>query len=196
MNKSATLVVQTEVINDYDDQRNVQVRIILKDNSGKIIAQSLSKNEIVSKEGYKTFVQNLSVANPKLWSPDNPYLYQLSVELTQNGKAIDEEITKTGIRTIRFEAGAFYLNGKQVKLRGTNRHQEYPYLGNAASDNAQHRDVWKMKQAGFNFVRSSHYPQSPAYLDACDELGIMVIDAIPGWQFVGNEIFQQNISRT
>ena len=190
--KSATIVVQTEVKNDHGNSVDGQIRVILKDKGGKTVAQSSSESKAISPDSSQSFTQNIPIDNPILWSPDEPFLYQLSVELIQNGKAIDRELVNTGIRAIRFEAGAFYLNGKKVKLRGTNRHQEYPYLGNAASDNAQYRDVWKMKQAGFNFVRSSHYPQSPAYLNACDELGIMVMDAIPGWQFVGSNIFQQN----
>ncbi len=190
--KSAAMIIQTEVRNDFDEQTNALIKIILKDKSGKTVAQSLSKNEAIEKKSSKIFTQNFLITDPKLWSPDDPYLYQLSVALLQNGKETDNEIIRTGIKTVRFEAGAFYLNGKKIKLRGTNRHQEYPYLGNAASDNAQYRDAWKIKEAGFNFVRSSHYPQSPAYLDACDELGIMVMDAIPGWQFAGNEAFREN----
>jgi beta-galactosidase len=190
--KTATLIVQTGVQNDFDDPRNAQISITVKDKSGKIVAQSLSKSETVDKGAERNISQTLSITNPQLWSPENPYLYQLSVQLLQNGKLIDKELIKTGIKTVHLDGGAFYLNGKKLKIRGTNRHQEYPYLGNALSDNAQYRDAWKIKQAGFNFVRSSHYPQSPAYLDACDELGIMVMDAIPGWQFAGNEAFQQN----
>ncbi|HYO23194.1 MAG TPA: glycoside hydrolase family 2 TIM barrel-domain containing protein, partial [Flavisolibacter sp.] len=136
---------------------------------------------------------NLSIANPKLWSPENPYLYVASIELLQNGKAVDKEIVKTGIRDVRLQDNTLYLNGKKTKIRGTNRHQEYPYIGNAASDNAQYRDAWKIKEAGFNFVRSSHYPQSPAFLDACDELGILVMDAIAGWQYTSNDsVFLKN----
>lgn len=191
--KSAALVVQTDVQNDFAATGNAQVRIVLKDKTGKAVAQSLSKAEPVGKGESKTFTQNFLIANPKLWSPEAPYLYQLSVELLQNGKVIDKEIVKTGIKDVRLEGSALYLNGKKTKIRGTNRHQEYPYVGNALSDNAQYRDVWKMKQAGFNFVRSSHYPQSPAYLDACDELGLMVMDAIPGWQYAGNDsVFLKN----
>lgn len=189
--KSATAVIKTEIKNDFNNAKSVQVRIALKDKSGKMIGYSLSKKERVEKAGTKTFTQSFSIYNPKLWLPDSPYLYQLSVDLLKDGRVIDNVVIKTGIKTVRIEDGAFYLNDRKIKIRGTNRHQEYPYLGNAASDNAQYRDAWKIKEAGFNFVRSSHYPQSPAYLDACDELGIMVMDAIPGWQFIGDEAFQQ-----
>ncbi|MEI9945349.1 MAG: glycoside hydrolase family 2 TIM barrel-domain containing protein [Chitinophagaceae bacterium] len=191
--KSAALIVKTEIQNDAAITNNAQVKIVLKDKSGKVIAQSLSKVETIDKDESKTVDQNISILNPKLWSPETPYLYQLSAELLQNGKVIDKEIIRTGIKIVKLEGGAFYLNGKKIKIRGTNRHQEYPYIGNALSDNAQYRDVWKMKEAGFNFVRSSHYPQSPAYLDACDELGLMVMDAIPGWQYAGNDsVFLKN----
>ncbi|HYO23105.1 MAG TPA: glycoside hydrolase family 2 TIM barrel-domain containing protein, partial [Flavisolibacter sp.] len=176
--RSATMVVQTDIRNDFEEAKNAQVRITIKDKSGKVVAQSTSKSQVASAKSFQRFTYNLSIANPKLWSPENPYLYVASIELLQNGKAVDKEIVKTGIRDVRLQDNTLYLNGKKTKIRGTNRHQEYPYVGNAASDNAQYRDAWKIKEAGFNFVRSSHYPQSPAFLDACDELGILVMDAI------------------
>jgi beta-galactosidase len=187
-----TMVVQTDVQNDGNAAKKAAIRLTLRDKAGKIVATSLSPNKTIDKKGSDAFTQKMSIATPILWSPDNPHLYQLSVELLNNGKVIGSETCKTGIKTIRFEGGAFYLNGKKLIVHGTNRHQDYPYAGNAISNNAQYRDAWKIKEAGFNFVRSSHYPQSPAYLDACDELGIMVMDAIPGWQFAGNDSFQVN----
>jgi beta-galactosidase len=190
--QSATLIVKTEVNNDFITAKNAQIRVTLTDKTGKIFARSLSANQSVNAENSGTFTQTLAVPKPNLWSPENPYLYQLTVEALQDGKLMDKEIIKTGIKTIRIERNAFYLNNKQIKIRGTNRHQEYPYLGNALSDKAQYRDAWKIKQAGFNFVRCSHYPQSPAFFDACDELGIMAIDPIPGWQFSGNDSFRVN----
>ena len=188
----ATLVVQTDVQNDLNASKKVQVRLTLKDSTGKVVAKITTPETTIETKESRELLGNLTVSDPQLWSPENPYLYQLSVEVLQAGKLVDKELVSTGIKTILFEPGAFYLNGEKLVIRGTNRHQEYPFIGYAASDNAQYRDAWKIKDAGFNFVRSSHYPQSPAFLDACDALGLMVMDAIPGWQFVGNDSFQQN----
>lgn len=156
------------------------------------MAEALSAPTDVAAGSFGTIKQQLSITNPSRWLPDKPYLYTLTVELLQDGKPLDHLELKTGIRTFRFTADTFYLNGEKLFLRGTNRHQEYPYIGYALSDNAQYRDAYKIKEAGFNFVRSSHYPQSPAFLAACDALGILVMDAIPGWQFFGEEEFQKN----
>ncbi|MBF9254578.1 DUF4982 domain-containing protein [Pontibacter sp. 172403-2] len=190
--QEARLLVQTEVKNDYQEAKQAQIRTILKDAQGNVVADALSAPTDVAAGTFGTIKQTLSIANPSLWSPDKPYLYTLTVELVQNGKSIDRMKLETGIRSYHFTADAFYLNGEKLFLRGTNRHQEYPYIGYALSDNAQYRDAYKIKEAGFNFVRCSHYPQSPAFLDACDALGILVMDAIPGWQFFGDEVFQKN----
>ena len=190
--KSATVVVKTDVKNDFKKESNAQVHLTLLDQAGKIVMQSLSKIQSVNPNDFGTFTESLTISTPQMWSPEKPYLYELSVELLQNGNVIDKELQKIGVKTIRVERNGFYLNDKKIVIRGTNRHQDYPYLGNAVSDKAQYRDAYKIKLAGFNFVRSSHYPQSPAFLDACDELGIMVMDAIPGWQFVGDEEFKKN----
>lgn len=193
--QSATLVVRTELCNDFSNVRNAQVRVSFSEISGVTRASDLSASQSIAAGNTAVFLQTITIPTPELWSPETPYLYNVRVEALEKGKIIDKEIVRTGIRTIRIEKDAFYLNGKKLKIRGTNRHQDYPYIGNALSDNAQYRDAYKIKQAGFNFVRSSHYPQSPAFLDACDELGIMVMDAIPGWQFAGNDSFKVNSYR-
>jgi len=189
---SATVVVKTEIKNDFKKESNAQVRLTLNDQAGKTVTQLLSKAQAVKVNDFGTFTESLTISNPQLWSPETPYLYELKVELLQNGNVIDMEVQKLGVKTIRIDKNGFYLNDGKIVIRGTNRHQEYPYLGNAVSDNAQYRDAYKIKLAGFNFVRTSHYPQSNSFLNACDELGIMVMDAIPGWQFTGDDEFNKN----
>ncbi|HEY0177303.1 MAG TPA: glycoside hydrolase family 2 TIM barrel-domain containing protein [Pedobacter sp.] len=189
---TARLTVKADISNHYSGDKKAVVKIILSDDKDKVVFTSVSDEQSIQAGEFKTFKQNILVNAPELWSPSHPYLYQLKVQVLQNGKITDEQNLKTGIKTIRFEAGGFYLNGQKLNIVGTNRHQEYPYIGYALSDQAQFRDAWKIKEAGFNFVRCSHYPPSPAFLDACDQLGIMVMDAIPGWQFFGNAEFRQN----
>ena len=124
-------------------------------------------------------------------------MYDLKTEIIQNKNVIDREIATIGIKTIKFEGQDFYLNGKKTFLRGVNRHQEYPYVGYALSDQANYRDAKKIKDAGFDYVRISHYPQSPAFMKACDELGLMTIDAILGWQYFNeDEAFQKHVFQT
>ncbi len=189
---SATLVVKTDVKNDHDEFQQAQVKLILQDENGNEVGRSLSSQQMIITNDYAAFNQEIIVSKPSLWSPENPYLYMLTIEVLYDGRVIDREIIKAGIKTFQFAEGIFTLNGKKLLLTGTNRHQEYPYIGYALSDNAQYRDAYKIKAAGFNFVRCSHYPPSPVFLDACDELGILVMNSIPGWQFFGKEAFQQN----
>ncbi len=190
--QQAKIVINTEVNNSFAQPQKAQIKITLTDKDGKVISSSLSAEQLIKPGSFGAFGQTLAVNRPELWSPAQPYLYTLKVQVLQKGKAFDVQQFKTGIRTFKFAADGFYLNGEKLNIVGTNRHQEYPYIGYALSDNAQYRDAWKIKDAGFNFVRCSHYPPSPAYLDACDELGILVMDAIPGWQFFGGKEFQAN----
>ncbi|MEP7092472.1 MAG: glycoside hydrolase family 2 TIM barrel-domain containing protein, partial [Flavobacterium sp.] len=136
--------------------------------------------------------QKISVKNPKLWSIYNPNLYRLEVRIISDKKIIDSYSEKIGIRKSELKADGYYLNDEKLYITGTNEHQEYPYLGYAISDEAQYRDAVKIKNAGFDFVRLSHYPHSEAFLNACDELGILVMNSLTGWQFFGNETFQKN----
>ena len=116
------------------------------------------------------------------WSIEHPTLYTLTVRLIRPGtgglpdRVLDEKSTRFGFRTIQFVAGGFYLNGQRVELRGLNRHQSYAYQGYAMPDSIQQLDAQLLKkQLGCNAVRTSHYPQSPAFLDACDELGLSAL---------------------
>lgn len=187
----AQVRVQTHVINEDAGSRKFKVVSRLFDGN-KLIAEKASEIESLTSSEDKHFVQSIDVQSPKLWHPDSPHLYKLRSIILQDDKIVDEVETRIGIRNISFSgADGFKINGEKFYLRGTNRHQEYPYIGYAVPDNAHYRDALKIKQAGFDFVRLSHYPNSKAFMNACDELGILVMDSIPGWQFFGNDLFQQ-----
>ncbi|MGB7843035.1 MAG: glycoside hydrolase family 2 TIM barrel-domain containing protein [Salinimicrobium sp.] len=187
----ASGTLKTHVQNDADVVREIKVRATLTSEKGKK-SSWFSKAYQIAPGTAHSFVQSINVENPNLWSPSNPKLYWLKVELLEDEHVIDQREIRTGIRSIRLTEDAFYLNGKKIYLNGTNRHQEYPYVGYALSDEANYRDAYQIKQAGFNFIRLSHYPQTPAFYEACDELGILLMDCLPGWQFFGGEEFQSN----
>jgi len=123
--------------------------------------------------------------SPSLWSPETPNLHMLRVEVVKGGRVVDAVGVRFGIRDFVLRRDGFFLNGKRYpkKLIGVNRHQDYLFIGNAMPNSLQWRDVKKFKDAGMTIFRSAHYPQDPAFMDACDELGMFVIDATPGWHF-------------
>ena len=125
----------------------------------------------------------------RYWSPEQPTLYTLTLTLLdRDGNALDERKVRFGFREAEFREDGFYLNGEKRILRGLDRHQSYPYAGYAMPDSAQRRDAEILRQElGLNVVRTSHYPQSQAFLDRCDELGLMVFTEIPGWQHIGGD---------
>ena len=147
-----------------------------------------AKNSIVSTSAKvvndKEISQNIVVNSPSLWSPELPYLYQAITELRQGTQVLDRVVTKFGIRSIDITAEkGFLLNGKSIELRGGCLHHDNGALGSAAIDRAEERRVELLKSYGFNAVRTAHNPPSKSFLDACDRLGIIVIDeAFDQWQ--------------
>ena len=153
---------------------NKKVSIELFNEKGKTI---LSKEEDVY-DNYEYFISKVY-----LWDVEDPYLYRLVIKY---GKSTYE--TSVGFRLAEFKADGFYLNGEKLKLRGLNRHQSYPYVGYAMPDSMQREDVRILKnELACNIVRTSHYPQSQAFLDECDKRGLLVFTEIPGWQHIGNQ---------
>lgn len=131
-----------------------------------------------------------SLQDVELWDVDHPKLYQVAVRLKGPGVA-DEYTTRIGVREAQFTENGFVLNGRTLKLRGLNRHQTFPYAGAAMPARVQRRDAYILrKELKCNIVRTSHYPQSPHFLDACDEYGLLVFEEIPGWQHIGDKAWQ------
>ncbi|WP_431243590.1 glycoside hydrolase family 2 protein [Flavobacterium sp. P21] len=183
--------VQVHLKNEFESDKTASLKFILTDNSGKKL-EFRSENFTVKPNSDHTLTQKISVKNPKLWSVHNPNLYKLEVQIISNNKVVDSYSEKIGIRKSEIKADGYYLNDQKMYINGTNEHQEYPYLGYALSDEAQYRDAVKIKNAGFDFVRMSHYPHAEAFLNACDELGILVMNSLTGWQFFGGEEFQKS----
>ncbi|UMB52400.1 DUF4982 domain-containing protein [Lutibacter sp. A64] len=196
--QNAVVAVKTQIINELDKNCEVEVHqrlltingLFQERNIGVEIGNTKTILNLSSGES-KHVKQNINVKQPQLWSPDAPYLYLLKTEVLQNGKIIDSEERRIGIRSIAFtKKNGFEINGTKLRLEGSNRHMEYPYIGNAISDLAQYRDIYHIKESGFNTVRLGHYVQDKSVLEACDELGLLAIEPIPGWQFFNeNEQF-------
>jgi beta-galactosidase len=188
---SASGTVQVHLKNEFAVAKDISLQFILTNKKGEKLEL---KSEVfaIKANSDKGITQKIVVKNPKLWSISNPNLYNLEVQVISNNKIIDSYSEKVGIRKSEIKDDGYYLNDEKLYITGTNEHQEYPYLGYAISDEAQYRDAVKIKNAGFDFVRLSHYPHAEAFLNACDELGILVMNSLTGWQFFGNETFQKN----
>lgn len=184
--RSAEVYVNTDVRNSLSLPQTVTVENTLTDADGKRVKQWRTKVTIPANSS-KTVQQGSKITKPHLWSPEDPYLYTVTTKVLRGGKGedLDGGSLKVGIRSFEFKGkDGFWLNGKRYRqFVGANRHQDFAYVGNAVPNSQQRRDVQRLKDAGFNIIRTAHYPQDPSFMDACDELGIFIIVATPGWQF-------------
>ncbi|MBS1804206.1 MAG: glycoside hydrolase family 2 protein [Acidobacteria bacterium] len=144
------------------------------------------------KDTARTVVTISDLQNVKLWELDAPKLYTVHVKLLRAGKVVDEDMRRIGFRDAVFTDHGFSLNGKIIKLRGLDRHQTFPFVGQAMPARVQRKDADILrKDLHCNIVRTSHYPQSRHFLDRCDEIGLLVLEEIPGWQHIGDESWQK-----
>ena len=176
-NDNAEVTAQVTIENKGNYKGSIEIAQSILDASGKQIA-TVSEN-VPAPDFYKTtdYTSKLQVNNPLLWDIENPNLYRLVTEIKQDGKIIDHYETSFGIRTIKFDAEkGFFLNGKSVKLKGTNNHQDHAGIGTALPDELQYFRIKKLKEMGSNAYRCSHHAPTPELLEACDRLGMLVID--------------------
>ncbi|WP_103354301.1 glycoside hydrolase family 2 TIM barrel-domain containing protein [Amycolatopsis sp. CA-128772] len=132
------------------------------------------------------------LAAVRLWDVEDPALCDVVVTVRSGLRVLDQRVVRTGFRDARFTPGGFFLNGRRLKLFGLNRHQWYPFAGGALPERVQRRDAEILRrELNCTMVRCSHYPQSSAFLDACDELGLLVWEEIPGWGHVGDDAWQR-----
>ena len=216
--KSAEVFVNTEIRNNDTKSRTIVVENSFV--SFVAIPSQLTKLKLAPGETH-TVIQRFLVKNPKLWSPESPYLYDIATRIKEGKNSLDGGITRIGIRSFEFRptpqplpikegsgyskgnesaqkqftplhnregqgggSSGFYLNGKRYhQLVGANRHQDFAYVGNALPNSQQWCDAKRLRDAGFTIIRTAHYPQDPSFMDACDEMGLFVIVATPGWQY-------------
>jgi len=176
-NQQATITAQAYLINEGKSAKQFSIVQEIINAEGKQIATRLLSDLTLKPYETKEFSLNMVVSNPKLWSLENPYLHKLVTTVKQGERIIDQFETTFGIRTIRFDANeGFFLNGKHVKIKGTNNHQDHAGVGSAMPDGLQDFRINALKQMGNNAYRCSHNPPTPELLDACDRLGVLVID--------------------
>ncbi len=182
--KSADINIITEVKNNTGERQSVVLETTLIDKSGKVIRKFNSRTRLLPGQKH-SITQQTTLLKPNLWSPVNPYLYELHFQLRDGDVNLDGGMIRIGIREAVFRGKeGFFLNGKPYgQLIGSNRHQDFAYVGNAVPNSQQWRDAKRLRDAGSTIVRTAHYPMDPAFMDACDELGIFVIVSTPGWQF-------------
>jgi beta-galactosidase len=185
--EKAEVVIKGSVKNRQSKAIEVIIHISITDQSGKLAAE-IKESEMIGPGEKKMFRQNLPpIAKPRLWSPTNPYLYNVRSTIVDKAsqQVLDVVEQKTGFRWFHFDANkGFFLNGKSMKLLGASRHQDRPGMGNAVPDKLAYEDLVLLKKMGANFLRVAHYPQDPSIMDACDKLGLLASVEIP----VVNEI--------
>lgn len=185
--EQAHVHIKTHLKNSHQEKRSGKLVTCLLDKDGKEVVSGTKDIRLDPGETL-SYEQDLQVNNPHLWHPYDPKLYVLKSQIVVNGNVVDEYLNHVGIRTIKYTTeDGFFINGEKLYLRGANRHQAFQNVGDAASNSMQEREVIQLKQGGFNAVRAAHYPQDPAFLDACDKYGLLVLECIPGWQYFNKD---------
>ena len=193
--KSAEVFVNAEVHNNDTHPRTITVENTIIPSHA--VSQQQTKQAQRTKltlqpDEARTVTQRFVVKNPQLWTPETPFLYNISTRIRDGKLSLDGGTTRIGIRSFEFvhtddaqgRQPGFYLNGRRYhQLIGANRHQDFAYVGNALPNSQQWRDAKRLKDCGFTIIRTAHYPQDPSFMDACDELGLFIIVATPGWQY-------------
>ena len=173
----AAVSIRTEIENQSKSAANVRVISTILDPTGKEAGKTASTASPVAVSGERTYEQQVVVRQPALWSLEQRNLYKLVTEVESGGTVTDRYETRFGIRDLKFDPDqGFLLNGKSVKVKGTCNHQDHAGVGVALPDAVQHFRVRKLQEMGCNGIRTSHNPPSPELLDACDELGMLVLD--------------------
>ena len=176
-------------------QKPLEVKVVLLE--GDRVMATVSKPVFIDEWGVTPVSLKLSdLGEIKLWDIGAPQLYAVHTTLLAGGEPVHDHRTRIGLRRARFDLDGFWLNGRRLRLFGLNRHEVYPYVGAAMPGRVMRRDAEiLLHEFNCNIVRCSHYPQSEAFLDACDELGLMIWEETPGWGYLGDEAWKDLVVR-
>jgi beta-galactosidase len=174
---AATVTIATAIENESETERTCRVNSEIFDRGGERAGSNRTEDITVPAWGKREFKQAIAVANPQMWSLEQPSLYRATTTVESSGSATDQCETSFGIREIRLDPNkGFFLNGKPVKIQGMCNHQDHAGVGSALPDRIQYFRIGKLKEMGVNAYRTSHNPPTPELLDACDRLGMLVMD--------------------
>ena len=173
--EQATVSAQITLDNAYASSQTCTVRTLLLGTDGQPVAESTRTAEVAGLEKISV-TQDLTVANPRLWSPDTPVLYQALTEILQDGRLIDTYTTTFGIREITYTREGLFINGQHTLIKGACVHQDFVGVGIAMPDRVIEYRLQRLKECGCNAYRSAHHPATPELLDFADHLGILVLD--------------------
>lgn len=192
--EDATIQVKTNIKNETAATKRCKVVTRIIDQTGKVVLMMRSERQLPAGSDH-TFSQVGGITEEvNLWSPETPYLYRVHTTILDGDQVVDNLESPLGIRSIAILSNrGFVLNGKDVELIGVNRHQAHLFIGDAVPNSLHWKDAWQFKQAGFNSVRLAHYPHDNAFLEACDELGLMVFEEPPTWIGIGNSIWMDRL---
>ncbi len=192
---NARVHIRALVANGTETAEDMVVETVIKDSDGAVAAAGIGELHLKGGETLACEIHTEEVKNVKLWSVEKPHLYTAEVKIRRGDTCMDAVSERFGFRWFMFsdrdDESAFYLNGRKLTLRGINRHEQWPWIGRAVNDRHQASDAELIRNTGLNAVRCSHYPQSVAFLKRCDELGILVFEEAPGWQYVGGETWKE-----
>jgi beta-galactosidase len=174
---NAEVTIETTVQNNDLKNSNSIVYSYITDRNGKILVKTKEQKVNLGVLKNQTIKQHLQLKNPELWSLENPYLYRVVSVLQSENQIVHQTKTRFGIKSVQFDAKeGFFLNGKHIKIQGTNNHQDHAGIGSALPDYMQYYRIKLLKEMGSNAYRASHHAPTPELLEACDSLGMLVID--------------------
>ncbi|CAL66697.1 glycoside hydrolase family 2 protein [Christiangramia forsetii] len=193
---NGTVSIKTTVSNEYDVPQNTKIATRIINDKGYVI-KNLENEVLIPANSTHTFYQTTGIDDDfHLWSPDTPYLYRVNSVIYNEEEPVDYVENRFGFRTFKLVEGkGFVLNGEPIFLIGVNRHQNFPNIGDAVPNALHYQEALQYKQAGMNIIRLAHYTQDDAFLDACDELGLLVYEEPSTWIEWGGEEWFSKLDR-